>query len=111
MQRQLYPSELKKMSKIVIVSRINPKSLNLISKISLKIQFLKVIFLSDAIFMLLDKRNEEILEKVKGNGSSYYILKNDAEKRGIDTIKHTDFIDYKELIDILFEPDFNIINL
>ena len=98
------------MGKIVIISKIDHDVITFSKTLAAEGQQLKIILLSDALFLL---ENEQIQEELKSELSAkiqFYALDEDIEKRNV---KHDiiQIIDYHKLIDILMEPGNSIINL
>ena len=98
------------MGKIVIISKIDHDAITFSKTLAEEGQQLKIILLSDALFLL---ENEQLQEELKSELSAkiqFFALDEDIEKRNV---KHDiiQIIDYHQLIDILMEPCNRIINL
>lgn len=97
------------MGKTVIISKMDHKALSLSTALTEDGQKLKVILLSDAVF-LLENNQSLILQSGKSEKIEFYALKEDIVKRKVNhSLLHT--VDYNKLIDILMEPGNSIINL
>jgi len=95
----------------VVISTLKPSKLELAVDLSERIEGLKIILLSDAIYMLDDKKLNYIVKRAATTGTSIYALSNDVEKRGLKINHKISIIDYEELVDILLMPDGITINL
>ena len=98
------------MGKIVLISKLDKDAINFTKTLAEDGQKLKIILLSDALFLL---EGDQLLgESTSGisENMQFYALDEDVETRNVthDLIRVTD---YSKLVDILMEPDNSIINL
>ena len=98
------------LGKIVVISKLDKDAINFTKTLAENGQKLKIILLSDALFLLegdqlLGESKSEISENMR-----FYALDEDMETRNV-THDLIQVIDYSKLVDILMEPDNSIINL
>jgi sulfur relay protein TusB/DsrH len=90
-----------KVGNCVIVSNLKSSSLDLTAELAEKKKDLKVILLSDAVFMLKNPNLNKIIRKTRDAGASIYVLSNDIKKRGIEMTQGINVVNYDELVDLL----------
>ena len=95
----------------VIISNLKPSKLELAVDLSERMKDLKIVLLSDAIYMLCDQRMDYTFKRAAAAGASIYALSNDIEKRGLKISHRISIIDYEELVEVLLMPDGCTINL
>ena len=98
------------MGKIVLISKLDNDAINFSKTLAEDGQKLKIILLSDALFLL---EGNQLLGELKSGISKnmqFYALDEDMETRNV-TNDLIQVIDYSKLVDILMEPDNRIINL
>ena len=98
------------MGKIVLISKLDNDAINFSKTLAEDGQKLKIILLSDALFLL--EGNQLLGESKSGisENMQFYALDEDMETRNV-TNDLIQVIDYSKLVDILMEPDNRIINL
>ena len=98
------------MGKIVLISKLDNDAINFSKTLAEDGQKLKIILLSDALFLL---EGNQLLGELKSGISEnmqFYALDEDMETRNV-TNDLIQVIDYSKLVDILMEADNSIINL
>jgi len=100
-------------SPVIVVSKLKSESLSLVKKIAEKGLTPDIVLLSEAVYMLVDKK--QYLSGVKKAiecGARFFALSQDASKRGIEKmINDVEIIDYEGLVDLLLEKSRSVINL
>lgn len=97
---------------VIILSKIDPNKLELAVKITEKASDSQVIFLSDALYLALNHRYRDTLEKMRSFGAVIYALKIDVTKRDVKLANEiVEDISYKDLVEILMQSGGKVINL
>ena len=97
----------------IIISKLSLESFSLMKQIAENNPLSKVVFISDAVYMLtIQGIYSDEFKKLKNMGVIFYAISIDVLKRGIkDTIEGVVFIDYNNLVDLLLNESKSIINL
>jgi sulfur relay protein TusB/DsrH len=104
---------VKKMKTLIFQKKYDPDFLPLTEMLKKK-EEVNVILFQDAIYLAV--KNAEHSKTIKNaieKGVKFYLLKKDAEKRGIlnNLISNLELINYDKFIDLLFLKDQRVINL
>ena len=97
---------------LCILSGYDTSKLEIASQIAEKSLKPKVVLLSDALYLVFDKKNHEKVKKMLGNGVSFYALDSDVTKRGLSVASETVIlINYDLLVELLLHNEDGIVNL
>jgi sulfur relay protein TusB/DsrH len=97
---------------LCILSGYDASRLDIASQLAEKSPKPKVVLLSDALYLVFDKKNHEKVKKMLGNGVSFYALDSDATKRGLNMASETVvLITYDILVELLLKNEDGIVNL
>jgi sulfur relay protein TusB/DsrH len=97
---------------LCILSGYDSSRLELASQIAEKSPKSKVVLLSDALYLVFDKKTQEKVKNMLGNGVSFYALDSDASKRGLNAASETVvLITYDILVELLLKNEDGIVNL
>ena len=97
---------------LCILSGYDVSGLEIASQIVEKSPKPKVVLLSDALYLVFDKKTHEKVKKMLGNGVSFYALDSDVTKRGLSVASETVIlINYDLLVELLLNNEDGIVNL
>lgn len=100
------------MEHVIIITKLKPKVLSLITQLAERGCIPQVILLSEAIYLLT--RQGEHLDEIKKAlklGVTFFALSEEISKRGIEILQEVTLINYSNLVDLLLEKPKSIINL
>ena len=97
---------------LCILSGYDVSRLEVASQIAEKSLKPKIVLLSDALYLVFDKKNNEKVKKMLGNGVLFYALDSDVAKRGLKVASETVvLITYDLLVELLLHNEDGIVNL
>lgn len=98
------------MEQLIVLTKKKSESLELALDLAGVVSKVKILLLGDSAFMISNPQFLDKIHEVVNAGASFYILSNDAKRRGLNFIPAKN-IDYNELIDLLFENMGGVINM
>ena len=100
------------MEHIIIISKLKPEALSLVTQMAERGCVPQVILLSEAVY-LLTRQGEHLDEVNKAIkfGATFFAPSEEISKRGIEILEDVIQINYSTLVDLLLEKPERIINL
>jgi sulfur relay protein TusB/DsrH len=102
------------MTKLFVIKNNEPTPLKIASSLAKKGEEVEITMIQNSIY-LTDSRGEhsEAIQECIKSGVKIYVLKKDAEKRGLSSnlVEGVKIVDYSQLIDHLFSDKLTVINL
>ena len=101
------------MKNVIIISRINPRAISLVTQLAEIGCPLEVVLLSEAIFMPTGRGEcSDMIKKASKLGANFLALSEDVSKRGVEKLlQNITVINYSSLVDLLLQKSKRTINL
>jgi len=100
------------MERIIIISKLKPEALSLVTQLAERGCASQVILLSEAVYLLTRRgQHYDEVKKATKSGINFFLLSEDVSKRGIEILPEAIQVDYGDLVDLLLEKPKSTINL
>ena len=97
---------------MIILSYYNVSKLRIASEIVNKTDDKRIMFLSDALYLLSSSDVNESIESMAKSGVTFYALESDVKRRGVDVAsKRVVAVSYDDFVKQLLERKSGVINL